>query len=59
LEGLARNSDLLPRTALVLARLASIEINDNWVNKPINPLESIFRAWMPQTAAGPDRGSQS
>lgn len=51
LEGLAWNPSLLPRTTLVLARLASIEINDNWVNKPINSLESIFRAWMPQTAA--------
>lgn len=51
LEGLAWNSDLLPRTALVLARLASVEINDNWGNKPINSLEAIFRAWMPQTEA--------
>lgn len=51
LEGLAWNPDLLPRTALVLARLASVEINDNWSNKPINSLESIFRAWMPQTEA--------
>jgi hypothetical protein len=54
LEGLAWNPDLLPRTALVLARLANIEINDNWVNKPINSLESIFRAWMPQTEANHD-----
>lgn len=51
LEGLAWNPDLLPRTALVLARLARVEINDNWSNKPINSLESIFRAWMPQTEA--------
>lgn len=51
LESLAWNPSLLPRTALVLARLASIEINDNWINKPISSLESIFRAWMPQTAA--------
>ena len=51
LEGLAWNPDMLPRTALVLARLASVEINDNWINKPINSLESIFRAWMPQTEA--------
>ena len=54
LEGLAWNPNLLPRTALVLARLASIEINDNWVNKPINSLQAIFRAWMPQTAADLD-----
>jgi len=51
LEGLAWNPDLLPRAALVLARLASVEIDDNWGNKPINSLQSIFRAWMPQTEA--------
>lgn len=51
LEGLAWNVETLPRAALILARLAQIEINDNWVNKPENSLEAIFRAWMPQTAA--------
>jgi addiction module HigA family antidote len=51
MEGLAWNPETLPRAALILARLAQIEINDNWVNKPTNSLESIFRAWMPQTAA--------
>lgn len=51
LEGLAWNPDTLARTALVLAQLAEIEINDNWVNKPINSLKSIFCVWMPQTAA--------
>jgi hypothetical protein len=51
LEGLAWNVETLPRTAMILARLAQIEINDNWVNKPENSLEAIFRAWMPQTAA--------
>jgi hypothetical protein len=51
LEGLAWNPTTLPRTALILARLSEIEIEDNWGNKPINSLRSIFRAWMPQTAA--------
>lgn len=51
LEGLAWNPETLPRAALILAQLAGIEINDNWVNKPIHSLQSIFRAWMPQTAA--------
>lgn len=51
LEGLAWNPQTLPRAALILARLAQIEINDNWVNKPAHSLESIFRAWMPQTSA--------
>lgn len=54
LEGLAWNPDTLPRSALILAQLAQVEINDNWVNKPINSLLSIFRAWMPQTAASHD-----
>jgi addiction module HigA family antidote len=51
LEGLSWNPVTLPRAASILARLAQIEIDDNWVNKPINSLGSIFRAWMPQTAA--------
>jgi hypothetical protein len=54
LEGLSWSPDTLPRAALILARLAEVEINDNWVNKPINSLESIFRAWMPQTGASHD-----
>jgi addiction module HigA family antidote len=51
LEGLSWNPETLPRAASILARLAQVEISDNWVNKPTNSLESIFRAWMPQTAA--------
>ena len=51
LEGLAWSPNTLPRAALILARLAEIEINDNWVNKPINSVLSIFKARMPQTAA--------
>ncbi|WP_175710767.1 HigA family addiction module antitoxin [Burkholderia ambifaria] len=51
LEGLSWNPKTLIRAASILARLAQVEINDNWVNKPINSLLSIFRAWMPQTAA--------
>lgn len=54
LEGLAWNPATLTRTARILARLAQVEITDNWINKPINSLESIFRAWMPQTAADHD-----
>lgn len=51
LEGLSWNPETLPRAAFILARLAQVEINDNWVNKPTNSLGSIFSAWMPQTAA--------
>ena len=52
LEGLSWSPETLPRAAFILARLAQVEINDNWVNKPTHSLELIFRAWMPQTAAG-------
>ena len=52
LEGLSWNPDTLPSAVLILARLAEIEINDNWVNKPEHSLKAIFRCWMPQTAAG-------
>jgi addiction module HigA family antidote len=51
LEGLSWSPQTLPRAAFILARLAQVEINDNWGNKPIRSLEAIFRAWMPQTAA--------
>lgn len=51
LEGLSWNPLTLPRAASILARLAQVEIDDNWVNKPINSLQSIFSDWMPQTAA--------
>ncbi|CAJ1784617.1 HigA family addiction module antidote protein [Aeromonas veronii] len=54
LEGLAWNPETLPRTVMILARLAQVEINDNWVNKPVHSLAAIFRSWMPQTAANND-----
>jgi addiction module HigA family antidote len=54
LEGLSWNPHTLSRAVLILARLAQVEINDNWVNKPTHSLQSIFRAWMPQTAADHD-----
>lgn len=44
LEGLAWSPETLPRTVLILARLAQIEINDNWVNKPAHSLAAIFRS---------------
>ncbi len=51
LEGLSWSPVTLPRTVNILAKLSQVQINDNWVNKPINSLKSIFRSWMPQTAA--------
>jgi addiction module HigA family antidote len=55
LENLAWSPITLPRAVLVLAKLAQIQIDDNWVNKPIASLKSIFRSWMPQTAAKLDQ----
>jgi|AraplaL_Cvi_mTSA_1032052.scaffolds.fasta_scaffold00955_6 addiction module HigA family antidote len=51
LEGLSWSPKTFSRAVFILARLAQVEINDNWINKPAHSLESIFRAWMPQTAA--------
>lgn len=51
LEALAWNPDWLGQVVEILARLAEIKISDNWVNKPERSLNSIFRCWMPQTAA--------
>jgi addiction module HigA family antidote len=51
LECLAWNPNTLPRTVLILAQLSGVEIQDNLMNKPMHSLHSIFRAWMPQTAA--------
>ncbi len=55
LEGLAWPPSMLSRAALVLAKLAKIQIDDNWMNKPIESLRAIFRAWMPQTEATLDQ----
>jgi addiction module HigA family antidote len=54
LENLAWKSEQLPLVSLILARLAERRIDDNWVNKPENSLQAIFRSWMPQTAATVD-----
>ena len=51
LERLAWNPRNLRHVVNVLARLSQTKIDDNWVNRPINSLSSIFRWWLPQTAA--------
>lgn len=51
LECLAWNNIYFIRVASILARLCQKEIDDNWLNKPENSLKSLFRWWMPQTAA--------
>ena len=49
LEGLAWNN--LGRVSLILAQTSTIAIDDNWVNKPIGSLQSLYRSWLPRTAA--------
>jgi addiction module HigA family antidote len=51
LENLAWKPDQLLRVSLILAKLAERKITDNWANTPENTLRSIYRWWMPQTAA--------
>lgn len=54
LENLAWNHKTLRRVVLIFGKLATVEITDNWTNKPISSLYTIFSAWMPQTAADHD-----
>ena len=51
LERLAWSPKYLMRAVLVLAHLSCNKIDDNWSNTPISSLVSIFRSWIPQTAA--------
>lgn len=51
LELLAWNPRHMLRVVEILARLSGIELTDNIGNKPEASLKSIFRWWMPQTAA--------
>lgn len=55
LECLAWKPGNLPRVTLILARMSERELEDNWVNKPINSLKAIYCWWMPQTAASFDQ----
>lgn len=55
LETLAWAPERLTRVVFLLARISIPKIEDNWANKPEGSLKSIFRAWMPQTAANIDQ----
>ena len=44
----------LGRVNLILGRLSSTVIDDNWTNKPIASLAAIYRPRMPQTGASLD-----
>lgn len=51
LEGLCWSPETVSHAVTILAQLSQIEIKDNWANKPAHSLGSVFRSWMPQTAA--------
>ena len=51
LERLAWNAAHFPRVVAILARMATVEINDNWANSPRSTLWSIVRDFRPQTGA--------
>jgi addiction module HigA family antidote len=51
LEVLAWKPEQLSRAANLMAHLSEPHIDDNWNNKPESSLKSIFRSWLPQTAA--------
>jgi hypothetical protein len=55
LELVAWNPKNLLRVAHILAQLNRHPITDNWGNKPSNSLLSLFRAWLPNTAAPIDK----
>ena len=59
LELLAWKPERLARVTSVLARLCEWKIDDNWANTPMGALESIFRFWMPQTAASLDQRNRA
>lgn len=51
LELLAWRPEWLARVVALLGALTELEPDDNLANKPSASLQSIFRSWMPQTAA--------
>ena len=51
LELLAWRPEWLDRVVALLARLAELEPDDSLWYRPSESLQSIFRSWMPQTAA--------
>jgi len=51
LETLAWSEDLLARTILVLAELATHDPGGRWANRPDNSIITILLPWLPQTTA--------
>ena len=57
LEGLAWKPQRFPRVVELLAKLCAThknEAHDNWAPRPEDTLGSLFRSWLPQTAASLD-----
>ena len=59
LELLAWKPERLVRVTSILAKLCAWQVDDNWANKPMGTLKSIFRFWMPQTAASFDQRNRA
>ena len=55
LEMLARSPDHLLQSALLLARLDSVDPGGKWGNRPGASLRRILLSWSPQTYAGPEQ----
>ena len=55
LEVLARSPDYLPRAALLLAQLDSVDPGGKMGNRPSRSLRQIFLSWTPQTYATPEQ----
>lgn len=51
IESLSWNEDLLPRSILILAELATHDPGGNWSNRPVNSIVTILLPWFPQTVA--------
>jgi hypothetical protein len=51
LEMLAWDQEYLVRVVIILGELAERDPGGNWVNRPINSLNTIFLPWLPQTCA--------
>ena len=59
LELLVWKPERLVRVTSILAKMCAWQIDDNWANKPMSSLKSIFRFWMPQTAGSLDQRNRA
>ncbi len=59
LESLAWKPERLVRVTFILAKLCAWQIDDNWADKPMGTLKTIFWFPMPQTAASLDQRNRA